>query len=166
MGISNREWLYSLEPSELSAWFDADCSETESINKLTAERDAAYAKNRALKQHIANMQEGRNGWHTKAEKLQAKVTEMTAERNELQEQVDTLKSHHCPHYHVNEHTCDVHETRIAELTAERDKAREESAEMYSYLIKASDEREHYREKCSKMATIIHDALMVMDEGMA
>lgn len=92
MGISNREWLYSLEPSELSAWFDADCSETESINKLTAERDAAYAKNRALKQHIANMQEGRNGWHTKAEKLQAKVTELTAERDKAREESVELYS--------------------------------------------------------------------------
>lgn len=55
---------------------------------------------------------------------------------------------------------------IDELTAERDKVREESVELYSDLVKASDEREHYREKCSKMATIIHDALMVMDEGMA
>lgn len=152
---TNREWLYSLEPSELSAWFDADCSETESINKLTAERDAAYAKNRALKQHIANMQEGRNGWHTKAEKLQAKVTELTAERDELKGQVFTLKGE-----------CEDLENELHELTAERDKVREESVELYSDLVKASDEREHYREKCSKMATIIHDALMVMDEGMA
>ena len=87
---TNREWLYSLEPSELSTWFDADCSETESINKLMAERDAAYAKNRALKQHIANMQEGRNGWHTKADKLQVKVAELTAERDELKAQVAEL----------------------------------------------------------------------------
>ena len=152
---TNREWLYSLEPSELSAWFDADCSETESINKLTAERDAAYAKNRALKQHIANMQEGRNGWHTKAEKLQAKVTELTAERNELKESSEYYKLQ----YELAGEDAD-------RLTAERDKAREESVELYSDLVKASDERERYREKCSKMATIIHDALMVMDEGMA
>lgn len=163
---TNREWLYSLDPSELSAWFDADCSETESINKLTAERDAAYAKNRALKQHIANMQEGRNGWHTKAEKLQAKVTELTAERNELQAQVDTLKSRHCPHYHVNEHTCDVHETRIAELTAERDELQEQLCIGWECECKLQAEREHYRSMCSNMATKIHDALMVMDEGMA
>ena len=41
----------------------------------------------------------------------------------LQAQVDTLKSRHCPHYDANEHTCDVHETRIAELTVEREQYR-------------------------------------------
>jgi hypothetical protein len=65
-----------------------------------------------------------------------------------------------------EHDCELLFDEKRELTAERDKAREESVELYSDLVKASDEREHYREKCSKMATIIHDALMVMDEGMA
>ncbi len=138
---TNREWLFSLEPSELSAWFDADCFETENTNKLTAERDAAYAKNRALKQHIANMQEGRNGWHTKAEKLQAKVTELTSERNELQAQV-------------------------GELFKENDALVEERSNLQKQLRFTSAEREHYRSICSNMATKIHDALMVMDEGMA
>lgn len=58
------------------------------------------------------------------------------------------------------------QAQVYELTAERDNAREESVELYSDLVKASDEREHYREKCSKIATKIHDALMVMDERMA
>ena len=39
---TNRDWLYSLEPSELSAWFDAEHVENtiqEQVNKLTIERD-------------------------------------------------------------------------------------------------------------------------------
>ena len=47
--------------------------------------EAAYAKNRSLRRHIRNMQEGRNGWHIKAGKLQKQV-------DELQKQVGKLKA--------------------------------------------------------------------------
>ena len=75
------------------------------------------------------------------DELQAKVDELIAECDSKEQtepylfgmsldevlgklkQVDTLKSRHCPHYDATEHTCDVHRTRIAELTAEREQYR-------------------------------------------
>ena len=138
---TNREWLYSLEPGELSAWFDADCSETESINKLTAERDAAYAKNRALKQHISNMQEGRNGWHTKADKLQVKVAELIAERDELQAQIGEL---------------------VAEIRKFKDMNNEVNAECAELQVKVDLLRDEFLRACDNA----HDKSMIIDEGMA
>ena len=55
--------------------------------------------------------------------------------------IDELKSRHCPHYHVREHYCDVHETRIAELTAER---------------------EEYRALCGKMLGVAQELRVVID----
>lgn len=40
--------------------------------------------------------------------------------DDLEAERDELKSRHCPHYHVDRHYCDVHETRIEALIAERD----------------------------------------------
>lgn len=54
------------------------------VSGLQADLEAAYAKNRSLRTHIRKMQEGRNGWHIKAKKLQKEV-------DELQKQVDKLK---------------------------------------------------------------------------
>ena len=45
------------------------------------------------------------------------------------------------------------------LQAERDN-------LAADLLKANNERERYRSMCSDMATKIHDALMIVDEGMA
>ena len=142
--MTNKEWLEYLAnnaPDELAAWFDADCSETESINKLTAERDAAYAKNRALKQHISNMQEGRNGWHTKADKLQVKVAELTAERNELQAQIGEL---------------------IAELRKFKDMNNEVNAECAELQVEVDLLRDEFLRACDNA----RDKSMIMDEGMA
>lgn len=55
----------------------------ERIANLTDDLEAAYAKNRVLRAHISRMQNGRNGWHIKAEKLQKQVDELTAERDAL-----------------------------------------------------------------------------------
>lgn len=41
------------------------------ITELTNQLESAHAKNRALKAHIAKMQEGRHGWHIKGKELQA-----------------------------------------------------------------------------------------------
>ena len=54
-------------------------------DELTDALEASYAKNRSLRRHIKKMQEGRNGWHIKAGKLQSQV-------DELQKQVSRLKA--------------------------------------------------------------------------
>lgn len=51
----------------------------ERIVELTAELEAAHAKNRALKLHISKMQQGRHGWHVKGVELQRQVDELTAQ---------------------------------------------------------------------------------------
>lgn len=52
---------------------------------LQIDLEAAYAKNRSLRAHIKKMQEGRNGWHIKARKLQEEI-------DELEKQVGKLKA--------------------------------------------------------------------------
>lgn len=163
---TNREWLYSLEPSELSAWFDADCSETESINKLTAERDAAYAKNRALKQHIANMQEGRNGWHTKAEKLQAKVTELTAERNELQAKVDELIAECDSKEQAEPYLFGMPPDEVLGKLKQVDELKTEREALNRRTLQLELHIEQLRSKLSRACDNAHDTLRIMDEGMA
>ena len=60
---------------------------------------------------------------SKERALDGDTAALNAKIAELQEQVDALRSRHCPHYDATEHTCDVHRTRIAELTAEREQYR-------------------------------------------
>lgn len=95
--MTNKEWLEYLAnnaPDELAAWFDSEHVETANgtldgdtdaleakCEKLYDELDAAYAKNRALRQHIAQMQNGRNEWHVKAVRLE-KQLEVTNKRCE------------------------------------------------------------------------------------
>ena len=165
---------------KLDTEFEAACNSCaikidlrEEVDKLTAERD--------------KMQEQLNiGWECECrlqaerDELQAKVDELK-ELNEyhalqyelasedcdrLQAQVDTLKSRHCPHYDATEHTCDVHETRIAELTAERDNWKEHSRTIEYRCKKAETDCEIYRKKfgkCLDYADAIH---ALMDEGLA
>ena len=59
----------------------------EQIAELTEELDNARAKNRLLKAHIGKMQNGRNGWHIRAVRLQEKVDELTAERDLYREKL-------------------------------------------------------------------------------
>lgn len=42
-------------------------------DKLKADLEAAYAKNRSLRQHISQMQNGRNEWHVKAVSLEKQL---------------------------------------------------------------------------------------------
>ena len=93
--MTNKEWLDYLAhnaPDELAAWFDAEHVEhqeraldgdTDALeakcSKLYDELDAAYAKNRSLREHIAKMQEGRNGWHIKGRELQKQVDNLAAD---------------------------------------------------------------------------------------
>ena len=92
--MNNREWLYSLDVADLSDWFDAEHVENQEraldgdtdaleakCSKLYDELDAAYAKNRSLRQHISQMQNGRNEWHVKAVRLE-KQLEVTNKRCE------------------------------------------------------------------------------------
>ena len=96
------------------------------------------------RQAAITAEETSNAWEEYMDATQREITELTAERDKLQEQlrigwececrlqaerdelqakVDALRSRHCPHYDATEHTCDVHRTRIAELTAEREQYR-------------------------------------------
>ena len=52
-------------------------------DKLTADLEAAHAKNRSLKAHIGKMQDGRHVWHERAEALQAKVDRLERENESL-----------------------------------------------------------------------------------
>ena len=109
--MTNKEWLDYLAhnaPDELAAWFDAEHVETEE-RALDGDTDALEAKLAELERKL------RISWEYECK--------FQAERDELQEQVDALRSRHCPHYDATEHTCDVHRTRIAELTVEREQYR-------------------------------------------
>lgn len=106
--MNNYQWLLQMDGADRKAWFDAEHVETEE-RALDGDTDALNAKIAALEKKL------RISWEYECK--------FQAERDELQAQVDELKSRHCPHYDANEHTCDVHETRIAELTAERERYR-------------------------------------------
>lgn len=58
------------------------------------------------------------------------------------------------------------QAQVDELTNAGRKMSTELANMQDYITKVRAGRERYRSMCSEMATKIHDALMVMDEGMA
>ena len=102
---TNGEWLFSKPFEEQVAWMHEEHQDG------TLDGDTA-----ALNATIAELERKlRISWEYECK--------FQAERDELQAQVDTLRSRHCPHYDATEHTCDVHRTRIAELTAEREQYR-------------------------------------------
>lgn len=102
---TNRDWLFSLPLDEQYAWMNAEHQD----GTLDGDTAALNAKIAELERKL------RISWEYECK--------FQAERDELQEQVDALRSRHCPHYNATEHTCDVHRTRIAELTAEREQYR-------------------------------------------
>ena len=53
------------------------------VDELTEQLEAAHAKNRSLRQHIAKMQEGRHGWHVKGVELEKENAELRAAYDEL-----------------------------------------------------------------------------------
>ena len=57
-----------------------------------SELEAAYAKNRALREHIRKMQEGRNGWHLKAEQADKRIAKLLAQRDEYKLLAEAYKS--------------------------------------------------------------------------
>lgn len=107
------------------------------------------------REHIRSLEETNR-------KLNERIAELTAERDNLKannEQLHILAGEQAA-------TIDELQKQVDELANAGRKMSTELANMQDYITKVRAEREHYREKCSKMATIIHDALMVMDEGMA
>ena len=91
-----------------------------------------------------------------------RIAELTAERDKLQE----LDEYHALQYELASEDCDRLQAQVDELFKENDALVEERPNLQKQLRFTSAEREHYRSMCSNMATKIHDALMVMDEGMA
>lgn len=75
--ITERELCKQCDWPSLAAQPDEEAYER--IANLTDDLETAYAKNRVLRAHISKMQNGRNGWHIKAEKLQKQVDELTTE---------------------------------------------------------------------------------------
>lgn len=77
-GILTAENVVTVEPADA----DGDYSELE----------AAYAKNRALREHIRKMQDGRNGWHLKAEQADKRIAKLLAQRDEYKLLAEAYKS--------------------------------------------------------------------------
>ena len=75
--ITERELCKQCDWPSLAAQPDEEAYER--IANLTDDLETAYAKNRVLRAHISKMQNGRNGWHIKAEKLQKQIDELTTE---------------------------------------------------------------------------------------
>lgn len=61
------------------------------ITELTNQLESAHAKNRALKAHIAKMQEGRHGWHIKGKELQQQVDTMRDVIREFRDERDSYR---------------------------------------------------------------------------
>ena len=98
------------------------------VGKLLADLEVAHAKNRALKAHITQMQQGRHGWHVKAKELQERnnvqivtIGRLLERNSELQEQVDDFEEE----IRKYEHDCELLWQEKRELTAQRDKMSEE-----------------------------------------
>ena len=77
-GILVAEDVVTVEPSE--------------ANDGYSELEAAYAKNRALREHIRKMQEGRNGWHVKAKEMDGKLAKAMAQRDEYKLLAEAYKT--------------------------------------------------------------------------
>ena len=121
------------------------------VDKLRTNLYAARAKNRALKAHIADMQNCRHGWHVKANELQEKVDELTAERDDLKE--DNRRY---------EHDCELLWQEKRELTAERDEMQRQLDTMRDVTREFRDERDMWRDKCGKMLDIAHEIARLGD----
>lgn len=81
--------------------------------ELTEQLESAHAKNRSLKAHIAKMQEGRHGWHVKYPALQKKNAELQAKVDELTAERDQYRDNMLAQARM-----------VGEVTAERDMYRE------------------------------------------
>lgn len=108
------------------------------IAELTKQLESAHAKNRALKAHIAKMQEGRHGWHIKGK--------------ELQQQVDSLKR-------KLEAATDAN----TDYRDEWHRVCAERANLARDLGNAMAERDRYRELCSKLLDAADEMRRVRDQ---
>ena len=142
--MTNKEWLDYLAhnaPDELAAWFDAEHVENQE---------------RALDGDTAALEREETGPIKEFVGLMQQITKLTAERDELQAQVDELNElneYHALQYELASEDADRLQAQVDNLTADLNK------EIY--------ERERYREKfgkCLDYADAIH-ALMD-DEGLA
>ena len=84
---TNYQWLLEMGGAERQEWFDA-----EHVDGGAAELEAAYAKNRALREHIRKMQDGRNGWHVKAEQADKRIAKLLAQRDEYKLLAEAYKT--------------------------------------------------------------------------
>ena len=138
---TNREWLYSLDVADLAAWFDAEHVETE---ERALDGDTA-----ALNAKIAELTAERDTLQGALDIAVQNESKLEAERDELKGQVFTLKG------------------ECEDLENERDKLQEQLRIGWECECRLQAERELYRSKfgkCLDYADAIH-ALMD-DEGMA
>lgn len=120
--------------SERVGWDCAECAEG-----LGKELDARCDP---LKERIAELQAKVDELNKKWANANMRCAEANAEAERWQQKCNELESRHCPHYHAHEHRCDVHETRIAELTAKVDGL--------------TAERDMWRDKCGRMLDAAHE----------
>lgn len=114
------------------------------ITELTEQLESAHAKNRALKAHIAKMQEGRHGWHIKGKELQQQVDTMRDVIREFRDERD----HYIELFHEQERRANELQSRDANLVREIGTLRAE--------------RDHYRELCGKLLDAADDMRRVRD----
>ncbi len=137
---TNREWLYSLEPSELSAWFDAEHVENQ---ERTLDGDIAPENADSRELLGADVRKWCGKYAYQADMVWTWLNRQVAI------------------------TSNAMRGKIAELTAERDKLQEQLLIGWECECRLQAERERYREKfgkCLDYADAIH-ALMD-DEGLA
>lgn len=114
------------------------------ITELTEQLESAHAKNRALKAHIAKMQEGRHGWHIKGKELQQQVDTMRDVIREFRDERD----HYIELFHEQERRANELQSRDANLVREIGTLRAE--------------RDRYRELCGKLLDAADDMRRVRD----
>lgn len=114
------------------------------IAELTNQLESAHAKNRALKAHIAKMQEGRHGWHIKGKELQQQVDTMRDVIREFRDERD----HYIELFHEQERRANELQLRDANLAREIGTLRAE--------------RDRYRELCGKLLDAADDMRRVRD----
>ena len=121
------------------------------VDKLRTNLKAARAKNRALKAHIADMQNGRHGWHVKAKELQEQVDSLTAERDELKVKLEKEEQLNSDGW-----TQAFENANVADENARRHNA---LLDKYKQL---EAERDYWRDKCGNMLDIAHEIARLGD----
>lgn len=106
-------------------------------DELTEQLESAHAKNRALKAHIAKMQEGRHGWHIRGKKLQQQVDSL---KRKLEAATDANTDYRDEWHRVCAERANL-VREIGTLRAERDRYRE----LCGKLLDAADEMRRVRD---------------------